>query len=74
MSNSSGNERRDFLKKAAYAAPVVMTLQVAPSIASAGSGMASSMDQQKKDEFYNAAVMYCRANPDNAFCQLVGLH
>lgn len=32
--------RRGFLKKAAYVAPAVMTLNVVPSIAAAGSGLA----------------------------------
>ena len=33
------SSRRNFLKKAAYVAPVIMTLKVTPSIASSGSGM-----------------------------------
>lgn len=31
------NSRRDFIKKAAYVAPVVLTLNALPTIASAGS-------------------------------------
>jgi len=40
-SNKSMNvdkNKRDFVKKAAYAAPVIMTMAAAPSFASTGSG------------------------------------
>ena len=32
------NNRRDFLKKAAYVAPVVLTMTAVPAFASSGSG------------------------------------
>lgn len=69
---SQNNDRRDFLKKTAYVAPVVMTMQVAPSIASAGSGLTSTTEPTQED-VYNVAVEYCKANPDNSLCKLLGL-
>ncbi len=36
--NDQNNERRKFIKKAAYVAPAVITLSAAPSIAQSGSG------------------------------------
>lgn len=36
--NDQHNNRRDFIKKAAYIAPAVMTLSAMPSIAQSGSG------------------------------------
>ena len=39
VSNEKATEaRRDFLKKAAYVAPVVMTMKAVPSLAATGSG------------------------------------
>ena len=32
------NNRRDFLKKAAYVAPVILTMNAVPAFASSGSG------------------------------------
>ncbi len=42
--NSVSNEqkteaRRDFIKKAAYVAPVIMTMKAAPALAQSGSGV-----------------------------------
>jgi hypothetical protein len=37
MSQDQGSSRRDFIKKAAYIAPVVMSLQSIPAIARNGS-------------------------------------
>jgi hypothetical protein len=36
--SKKGASRRDFVKKAAYVAPVILTLQAAPSFARTGSG------------------------------------
>jgi hypothetical protein len=36
--NSDTENRRDFLKKAAYAAPVILTLKAVPAFANHGSG------------------------------------
>lgn len=52
MSNSESNEsRRSFIKKAAYIAPVVLTLKALPSFASQGSvkgnnGVGNGLDPQ----------------------------
>lgn len=54
MSNSENNEqRRSFLKKAAYIAPVVLTMKALPSFASQGSvrrlgnnGVGNGLDPQ----------------------------
>jgi len=40
--NDQNNGRRNFIKKAAYIAPAVMTLAAAPSIAQSGSGAGSN--------------------------------
>jgi hypothetical protein len=40
-------ERRDFVKKAAYAVPVVLTLKAMPAFAAAGSGKNSSRKSEK---------------------------
>lgn len=37
MKNEHSSSRREFVKKAAYVAPVILTLQAAPSYAKAGS-------------------------------------
>ena len=37
--------RRDFLKKAAYVAPVVLTIKAAPALAGFGSGRTCQTDQ-----------------------------
>lgn len=37
MNTPKDNSRRDFLKKTAYVVPVIITMSVAPSLASAGS-------------------------------------
>ncbi len=37
MNAPKDNSRRDFLKKTAYVVPLIMTMSVAPSLASAGS-------------------------------------
>ena len=39
--NDQNNKRRDFIKKAAYIAPAIITLAAAPSIAQSGSGASS---------------------------------
>lgn len=38
ISKTSINGRRDFIKKAVYTAPVILTMAAAPSFASSGSG------------------------------------
>jgi hypothetical protein len=49
MQNDS-NSRRDFIKKAAYVAPVILTLNAAPSYAKKGSDKKSNgYGQTKKD-------------------------
>ena len=40
-SQNIDKNRRDFVKKAAYTAPAIVTLAALPSFASAGSGMTS---------------------------------
>ena len=40
VSNEQKTEaRRDFIKKAAYVAPVIMTMKAAPALAQSGSGV-----------------------------------
>ena len=39
--NDQNNERRNFIKKAAYIAPAVLTLSATPSFAQSGSGSSS---------------------------------
>ena len=46
MSDSS---RRDFVKKAMYVAPVVLTLAAAPEYAKAGSDKDKDKDKDKKE-------------------------
>jgi hypothetical protein len=38
-------ERREFVKKTAYAVPVILTLKAMPAFAAAGSGKNSSRDK-----------------------------
>ena len=38
MATKTDTRRRDFLKKAAYVAPAILTLSAIPSIAQSGSG------------------------------------
>jgi len=40
--NDQNNDRRNFIKKAAYIAPAVITLAAMPSIAQSGSGASSN--------------------------------
>jgi hypothetical protein len=40
--NTQQKSRRDFIKKAGYAAPAVLTLSAAPALAGVGSGTTSS--------------------------------
>ena len=40
--------RRDFIKKATYVAPVILTLSVAPSLASAGSGYGAKGQRERR--------------------------
>jgi len=40
--NDHNNDRRNFIKKAAYIAPAVVTLAAVPSIAQSGSGASSN--------------------------------
>lgn len=42
--------RRDFLKKAGYAAPTIMTLTAMPSYAGAGSNRPDKKKKKKKDK------------------------
>ncbi len=44
--NDSGSSRRDFMKKAAYTAPLIMTMNV--SLAQARSGSGITVDRPKK--------------------------
>jgi hypothetical protein len=45
MSNSESNEsRRSFIKKAAYIAPVVLTLKALPSFARVNNGGGNGLD------------------------------
>ena len=43
------NNRRDFLKKAAYVAPVVLTMTAVPAFASSGSGFNKPPDNRPPD-------------------------
>jgi hypothetical protein len=47
MKTNKQASRREFVKKAAYVAPVVVTLAVAPSYAKAGSKKGSGKDDPK---------------------------
>jgi hypothetical protein len=45
------SSRREILKKAAYIAPTILTLQALPSFASTGSGLAEeTREKEKKDK------------------------
>jgi hypothetical protein len=41
-------ERRDFIKKAAYAVPVILTLKALPAFAASGSGAAKSLMKSQR--------------------------
>ena len=41
-------ERRDFIKKAAYAVPVILSLKALPAFAASGSGAAKSFMKSRK--------------------------
>ena len=41
-------KRREFVKRAAYAAPVILTLKAMPAFAAAGSGKSSSRGRSEK--------------------------
>lgn len=43
-------ERRDFIKKAAYAVPVILSLKALPAFAASGSGAAKSFKSQRRRE------------------------
>jgi len=51
--------RRDFLKKAAYVAPVVMTMNAMPSLAQAGSNGPTATPTCGADEVYNPTTNTC---------------
>jgi hypothetical protein len=57
---SESQSRRVFVKKVAYTAPLVATLAVAPSIASAGSNHTSS--QISKDSFGKKQFKFAKVN------------
>jgi hypothetical protein len=42
------SERRDFIKKAAYAVPVILSLKALPAFAASGSGAAKSFMKSRK--------------------------
>ena len=43
--------RRDFIKRASYAAPTILTLQAAPALAGTGSGRPGSHGGRKREQF-----------------------
>jgi hypothetical protein len=45
--SKKGSSRREFVKKTAYIAPAILTLQAAPSFARAGSDQSELRDSQK---------------------------
>jgi hypothetical protein len=47
MKNGHSDSRREFVKKAAYVVPAILTLQAAPAYAKKGSG---KDDKPKKDD------------------------
>jgi hypothetical protein len=46
--NKKQKQKRDFLKKAAYVAPAILTLTAIPSFASAGSGSPGDRNPKPK--------------------------
>jgi hypothetical protein len=48
---TSGSSRRDFLKKTAYVAPLILTLNVSLAQASAGSGPREPEEDCSKDSY-----------------------
>jgi hypothetical protein len=50
MRNEHSNSRREFVKKAAYVAPAILTLQAAPAYAKVGSGKNEKTKKTKKRE------------------------
>jgi hypothetical protein len=48
MDKQHSNSRREFVKKAAYVAPAILTLAVAPSYAKAGSVKEEKKEKDKK--------------------------
>lgn len=54
MSDSKTNSRRDFLKKASYTAPAILTISAAPAFAKNGSGVVkgnNGIGQEKRGLF-----------------------
>ncbi|MGB8435308.1 MAG: hypothetical protein WCE38_13695 [Burkholderiales bacterium] len=49
MDKQQSNSRREFVKKAAYVAPAILSLAVAPSYAKAGSHKTEAMDKKVKE-------------------------
>ena len=50
MDKQQSNSRREFVKKAAYVAPAILSLAVAPSYAKAGSGNEEAKDKKEKKD------------------------
>ena len=50
MENEETNSRRDFLKKGAYVAPLIVTLTAVPAFASSGSGYTSDGDSDSDSD------------------------
>jgi hypothetical protein len=46
-------KRREFVKRAAYAAPVILTLKAMPAFAAAGSGKDKSLRRQQRENRAN---------------------
>jgi hypothetical protein len=44
------SQRRDFIKKAAYAVPTILTLKALPAFAAAGSGASRSRTKSRVDK------------------------
>jgi hypothetical protein len=42
-------KRREFVKRAAYAAPVILTLKAMPAFAAAGSGRDNGRNRRRRD-------------------------
>jgi hypothetical protein len=49
----NGASRREFVKKAAYVAPIIVTLAVMPSYAKAGSGPQNGQGQNQNGQGQN---------------------